>query len=44
MCFLVFLGIVIVMADMLEELCGRISLSAGEKEGISISEGEVANL
>lgn len=32
------------MAKALEALCGRISLSDGEKTGISISEGEVADL
>jgi hypothetical protein len=32
------------MADVLEEMCGRISLTDGEKEGILISEGEIADL
>jgi hypothetical protein len=29
------------MAEELEELCGNISLTEGEKSGINISEGEV---
>lgn len=32
------------MADEIEELCGRISLTDGEKECIMITEGEVADL
>jgi hypothetical protein len=29
------------MAEELEELCGNISLSEGEKSGIKIAEGEI---
>lgn len=32
------------MEETLEDLCGRISLSESEKEGISITEGEIAVL
>lgn len=32
------------MAEELEEMCGRISLSDSEKEGISITKGDIAML
>jgi hypothetical protein len=31
------------MADDLEELCGKISLTAGEKQGLKITEGDITS-
>ena len=34
----------VLMADTLEELRGKMSVTDGEKNGIQVTEGEVANI